>query len=75
MGFAAATLAAYVLTRTVGLLGFEDNQLTGEAVVAFVAEVIALGALGSWLTRASRIARPVRASVGPGGVEPPSDGS
>ena len=74
VGFAAATLAAYVLTRTVGLLGFEDNQLIGEAVVAFVAEVIALGALGSWLAGALTTARPVRANVGPGGVEPPSDG-
>ena len=49
LGFAAATLAAYLLTRTVGLLGFDDNQLTWEAVVAFAAEVVALASLGSWL--------------------------
>jgi hypothetical protein len=48
-GFAAATLGAYLLTRTVGLLGFEDNQLNWEGVVAFIAEVVALGSLGSWL--------------------------
>ena len=49
MGFAAATLAAYLLTRTVGLLGFDDNQLNWEGVVAFAAEVVALASLGSWL--------------------------
>ena len=49
LGFAAATLAAYLLSRTVGLLGFEDNQLIWEAVVAFAAEVVALASLGSWL--------------------------
>jgi hypothetical protein len=58
-GFAAATLAAYVLTRTVGLLGFSDDQLTTEAVVAFVAEVVALGALGSWLVSERPFLRPV----------------
>src|SRR5260370_37683437 len=49
LGFVAATLGAYLLTRTVGLLGFEDNQLIWEAVVAFVAEVAAIASLGSWL--------------------------
>jgi hypothetical protein len=49
LGFGAATLTAYLLTRTVGLLGFDDNQLTWEAVVAFVAEVSAIASLGSWL--------------------------
>jgi hypothetical protein len=34
LGFAAATLGAYLITRTVGLLGFDDNQLNWEAVVA-----------------------------------------
>jgi hypothetical protein len=48
-GFAAATLGAYLLSRTVGLLGFDDNQLTTEAVVAFIAELVALVSLGSWL--------------------------
>jgi hypothetical protein len=49
LGFAAATLGAYLITRTVGLLGFDDNQLNWEAVVAFVSEVVALASLGSWL--------------------------
>jgi hypothetical protein len=49
LGFAAATLAAYLLSRTVGLLGFEDNQFNWEAGVAFVAEVVAIASLGSWL--------------------------
>jgi hypothetical protein len=48
-GFAAATLGAYLLSRTVGLLGFEDNQVNWEAVVAFIAEVVALASLGSWI--------------------------
>ena len=59
VGFAVATLAAYLLTRTVGLLGFEDDQLTIEAVVAFVAELVALGALGSWLVGQRSLQRPV----------------
>lgn len=54
LGFAAATLAAYLITRTVGLLGFEDSQLTWEAVVAFVSELIALASLGSWLVLRGR---------------------
>ena len=49
LGFAAATLGAYLMTRTVGLLGFDDNQLNWEAVVAFVSEVVALASLGLWL--------------------------
>ena len=49
LGFAAATLAAYLLSRTVGLLGFEDNQLIWEAVVAFAAEVVYHSTLCSWL--------------------------
>lgn len=49
LGFAAATLAAYLLSRTVGLLGFEDNQFNWEVVVAFVAEVVAIASLGFWL--------------------------
>ena len=59
VGFAAATLGAYLLTRTVGLLGFEDNQLSAEAVVAFVAELVALGALVSWLVAERPLLRPV----------------
>ena len=59
VGFAAATLGAYLLTRTVGLLGFEDNQLSAEAVVAFVAELVALAALVSWLVGERPLLRPV----------------
>ena len=56
-GFAVATLGAYVLTRTVGLLGFQDDQHVTEAVVAVVAELVALGSLGSWLAFSLRPAR------------------
>jgi hypothetical protein len=41
-GFAVATLVAYFLSRTRGLLGFKETATTTEAVVAMVAEVIAL---------------------------------
>jgi len=44
VGFAVAALVAYVLVRTVGLLGFTDDRTSIEAVIAVVAEVVALGA-------------------------------
>jgi hypothetical protein len=55
-GFGAATIVAYVLSRTNGLLGFEETATTTEAVVALVAEVIAIVALvpvalGAWKAR------------------------
>jgi hypothetical protein len=53
-GFAVATLGAYALTRTVGLLGFEDDGSVTEAVVAVVAELVALISLGSWLASSLR---------------------
>ena len=42
IGFVAASLAAYALTRTTGFLGFSDSQAATEAVVAVTAEAIAL---------------------------------
>jgi hypothetical protein len=45
IGFAVATLVAYFLSRTRGLLGFQETATTTEAVVALVAEVVAIGAL------------------------------
>ena len=42
VGFAVATLVAYFLSRTRGLLGFEETATTTEAVVAMVAEAAAL---------------------------------
>ena len=56
-GFAAATLVAYGLTRTTGLLGFEDDRTSTEAVVAVVAEVVALASLGTLLVTAWRARR------------------
>jgi glucan phosphoethanolaminetransferase (alkaline phosphatase superfamily) len=41
-GFGAATLVAYFLSRTTGLLGFEESATTTEAVVAMVAEAVLL---------------------------------
>jgi hypothetical protein len=43
--FAVATLFAYFLSRTRGLLGFKESTTTTEAVIAMVAEGVALGAL------------------------------
>lgn len=54
LAFCAATLVAYVLSRTSGLLGFEDDQTTREAVIAVVAEVVGLVSLGAVLVRAAR---------------------
>jgi hypothetical protein len=41
-GFAVATLVAYFLSRTHGLLGFKETATTTPAVVAMVAEASAL---------------------------------
>jgi hypothetical protein len=45
VGFAVATLAAYFLSRTRGLLGFKETATTAEAVVALAAETVVLLAL------------------------------
>jgi hypothetical protein len=45
IAFAASTLVAYLLSRTNGLLGFEESTTTTEAVVAMVAEAVAIGTL------------------------------
>jgi hypothetical protein len=41
-GFAVATLVAYFLSRTRGLLGFKETATTTEAVVGMIAEAVAL---------------------------------
>jgi hypothetical protein len=41
-GFAAATLIAYFLSRTSGLLGFTETQTTTEAIIAMIAEIVAI---------------------------------
>jgi hypothetical protein len=40
VGFAVATLVAYFLSRTRGLLGFKETATTTEAVVAMVSEAV-----------------------------------
>jgi hypothetical protein len=45
VGFAIATLVGYFLSRTRGLLGFEETATTTEAVVGLVAEAVAIVAL------------------------------
>jgi hypothetical protein len=45
IGFGIATLVGYVLSRTRGLLGFKETATTTEAVLALVAEAIAIAAL------------------------------
>ena len=45
IGFGVATLAGYFLSRTSGLLGFEETTTTTEAVVGMVAEGIAIIAI------------------------------
>lgn len=41
-GFGVFTLVAYFLSRTSGLLGFEESTTTTEAVVAMLAEAVAV---------------------------------
>jgi hypothetical protein len=41
-GFGVATLVAYFLSRTRGLLGFKETATTTEAVVAMIAEAVAI---------------------------------
>lgn len=43
--FTAGSIVAFVLSRTSGLLGFTEDQLTTESVIALVSEVIGLAAL------------------------------
>lgn len=45
IGFGAATIVAYVLSRTNGLLGFTETSTTTESVIALVAEAVAILAL------------------------------
>lgn len=52
-GFAAGTLLAYFLSRTTGLLGFEEDQTTNDAVLALIAELVAVVSLGGWLLLAA----------------------
>ena len=42
IGFGIATLVAYFLSRTRGVLGFEETTTTTEAVVGIVSEVVAI---------------------------------
>jgi hypothetical protein len=42
VGFAVATLVAYFLSRTRGLLGFKETATTTEAVIGIVSETVVL---------------------------------
>jgi hypothetical protein len=44
-GFGVATLVAYFLSRTRGLLGFQETATTTEAVIAMTAEAVAIAML------------------------------
>jgi hypothetical protein len=56
-GFGVATLVAYFLSRTRGLLGFEETATTTEAVIAMVAEVVAVAVLVPLVLRELRARR------------------
>jgi hypothetical protein len=49
IGFGLATLTAYSLSRTTGLLGFKETATTTEAVVGIVSEGVAVLALAARL--------------------------
>jgi hypothetical protein len=57
LGFGLATLVGYFLSRTRGLLGFEESATTTEAVVAMAAEVVAILALTPVVVRELRARR------------------
>ena len=57
IGFGIATLVGYFLSRTRGLLGFKETATTTEAVLAMVAEAIAIVALVSVALRELRARR------------------
>ena len=54
IGFGLATLTAYSLSRTSGLLGFTEHTTTTEAVIGIVSEGVAVLALGARLVLALR---------------------
>ena len=51
LGFAAFTLSAYGITRTVGLLGFTETTTSTEAIIAIVAETLVLIVTATLLVR------------------------
>jgi hypothetical protein len=59
-GFAVATLVAYFLSRTRGLLGFKETATTTEAVIGMIAEGIALVTLVPVAFNELRRRRPAR---------------
>jgi hypothetical protein len=60
-GFAVATLVAYVLSRTSGLLGFTETETTTEAIIAMIAEIVAILVLVSVALTQVRVRRRVAA--------------
>ena len=58
--FASGSLVAYTLSRTSGLLGFVEHSTTTDAVIAIVAEVVAVVTLlpvAAYALRSWRVAR------------------
>lgn len=53
-GFGLATMIAYFLSRTNGLLGFKETATTTEAVIALIAEAIAIVMLVPIVINAAR---------------------
>ncbi|MGH7358187.1 MAG: hypothetical protein ACREJR_05165, partial [Candidatus Rokuibacteriota bacterium] len=53
IAFSAATLIAYWLTRTRGLLGYSEGIWTSDAKVAVTAEVVGLVVLAGYVAAAS----------------------
>jgi plastocyanin len=67
--YAVGALVAYGLSRTVGLLGFEEDRWITEAVVVKPVELAAAVLLGAvLLTSRTRVARDERSSAVPGRV-------
>jgi hypothetical protein len=57
IAYGAGTLAAYAATRTVGLLGFEDNEWSTEAIIAKTAEALLIVLCTTTLVWSRRLVR------------------
>jgi hypothetical protein len=52
--FAAGAILGYTLARSSGLLGFTESGWSTEAVIAMVAEVVAIVSLAAYLVTSLR---------------------
>ena len=73
LGFSVATMAAFLLSRTTGILGFKEAGWDVKSASAFATEALSIAVIGVWFssTRPKRAARPL---VGARQAEPSAPG-